>query len=175
MTEARQVWKFRYMLPLIFLIVSCQCQKNDSHKIINDIKADFKIEFLNDSAFPIAFLDNEAKQEFIQNCKKFIPEKELTLLLNKKVKPFGWDKSQITGVKLISFDSLLKINSETEKQNYLYIISVPIFNDTKEYAVVRIFQQLPDDFVVYGAVCIYLFRHSNNKWIEIARENCTNY
>ena len=175
MTQAKRVQKFGYNLPLIFLILSFQCQRNDSYAIINDIKADFKIEFLSDSAFPLSFRDKEAKQEFIQHCKKFIPEKKLTLLLDKKVKPFGWEKSKITGVKLISSDSLLKINSETEKQNYLYIISAPIFDDTREYAVMRIFQQLPDDIVTYGGVCVYLFRHSNNKWIEVARENCINY
>jgi hypothetical protein len=166
----------KYILPWTFLVLlSCQNQDNVPYELIKDIKTDFKINFLSDSAYPFKFQDNSAKQEFIQNCKEFISEKDLIKMLDKHVKPFNWDKSKLRDIVLISSDSLLKINLTSNKQNYLYCISAPIIDDKGENAIVRMYLQLPDEQIAYGGECVHLFRRSKDKWTEITRENCINY
>ncbi len=167
----------KYFIPLIFLtLFSCQNKDQNPYDLINDIKTDFKIQYLSISADSLTFDDESAKQEFIQNCKEFIAEKDLTNLLNENTKPFKWDKNKLKGIALISFDSVLKINMATGKQNNLYYISAPIIDDKGENAIMRIFQQLPTNVqVTYGGVCVHLFKRSSNKWKEMTRENCRNF
>ena len=166
----------KHIIFWTFLIpCSCQSQDNIEYALIKDIQTDFKIQYLTDSAYQLIFRDNSARDEFIKACKKFIPKKELTKLLDKNSITFQWEKNKLNYITIISADSLLKINSVTKLQNYLYHISSPIFDSKREYAIIRIFQQLPDESMAYGGECIYLFHLSNAKWTEVTRENCSNY
>ncbi len=128
--------KIKHIIPCIFLfLLSCQNRDEIAYDLINDIKADFKIQYLSIVADSLTFDDESAKKEFIQNCKAFIPEKDLISLLNENEKPFKWDKNKLKDIALISSDSVLKINVATGKQNNLYYISAPIIDDKGENAI----------------------------------------
>lgn len=146
-----------------------------SYKIIDDIRAGFNyVKFISEEASEFTFENLNIKNEFIKDCEKYMPRKDLITILQKKVKPFLWDNNRLYNVKTITLDSLIKLNDATGSTNYILNATAPLIDDKSEFAIIRIFYQYPS-YEVGGGVCYYLFRFSNDKWTEINRTHCIDY
>lgn len=182
--------KTTFLIFLVFYLTSCDglgdrtsanntadtsIEINRIYSLVNDISSEFAIRFMGDSAFPLTFADSSAKTEFIDASQKYISKPILVRLLNKKAKPLGWDAQHLTNITLTNYDSLLKRNLAQKEKNYFSYLSTPLFDEKGEYAIIKIFRNLPDESIAYGGGCIYIFRHIDSKWTEIARENCVDY
>lgn len=111
----------------------------------------------------MSFSSEDAKDEFISKCIKYVPAKELKALINKETTIFKWDQKKLKTAVCVSSaqDPRLKVSGDR-----LFYVSLPRFDKTGNYAVVKIFQRIiydnPD--ISYGNIDVYLFQLKNNKW-----------
>ncbi len=153
----------------------CQDKDKVTYELFDDIRKMFHIEFLNEAAEITGFRDSTGEASFIQASKKYLSDKDIHEMFDKNENYFSWDKSRIKEVCFLTADSLLKINLNSKEASNIFFVSAPIFDSTRQYAVVQVFQQRPDEFFLFGGGCVYLFHFSDAKWQELLREACIDY